>query len=189
MGRVHRQPDPGGHAGRALHDYRSSGYQLRPLIRGILAHPLIFESLDEPNLVKPPIVYAAGVLRALGAPLRGGTVRTGLVNMQQQPYRPPNVAGWEGGTSWLNTNTVMGRFDMVVKAQYLKYSNYYSGTANYPPDVASETAEAVFERAYASVNRPWLAAGDAIGADRVGADGGRRTPPRRADSASTRCRP
>ena len=169
--------------------YRSSGYQLRPLIRGILAHPLIFESLDEPNLVKPPIVYAAGVLRALGAPLRGGTVRTGLVNMQQQPYRPPNVAGWEGGTSWLNTNTVMGRFDMVVKAQYLKYSNYYSGATNYPPDVASETAEAVFERAYASVGRPWLAAGTRVGADRVGADGGRRTPPRRAGSASTRCRP
>jgi hypothetical protein len=99
------------------------------------------------------------VLRALNAPLRGGTVRTGLVNMQQQPYRPPNVAGWEGGTSWLNTNTVMGRCDMVVKAQYLKYSNYYSGATNYPADVASETADAVFERAYASVGRPWLAAG------------------------------
>ena len=27
-------------------------------------------------------------------------------NMQQRIYRPPNVAGWEGGMSWLNTNTV-----------------------------------------------------------------------------------
>ncbi len=51
--------------------YRADGYQLRPLIRGILTHPLIFESLDEPNLVKPPIVYVAGVLRQLGAPLKG----------------------------------------------------------------------------------------------------------------------
>ena len=24
-------------------------------------------------------------------------------NMQQRVYRPPNVAGWEGGMSWLNT--------------------------------------------------------------------------------------
>jgi uncharacterized protein (DUF1800 family) len=40
--------------------YRSSGYQLRPVIRGILSHPLIFDSLVEPHLVKPPIVYAAG---------------------------------------------------------------------------------------------------------------------------------
>ena len=34
--------------------------------------PLIFESLDEPNLVKPPIIYMVGVLRQLGAPLRHG---------------------------------------------------------------------------------------------------------------------
>ena len=27
--------------------------------------PLIFESIDEPNLVKPPIVQIAGVLRQL----------------------------------------------------------------------------------------------------------------------------
>jgi uncharacterized protein (DUF1800 family) len=144
--------------------YRSSNYQLRPVIRGILTNPLIFESLDEPNLIKPPIVYAAGVLRQLGSPLKGNYVRVALVNMQQQPYRPPNVAGWEGGLSWLNTNTVMGRFDMVVRAQFLKYSNYYRNTetpvppasVNYPPDFPGETAQAAFDRAYAAVNRPWI---------------------------------
>ena len=46
-----------------------------------------------------------------------------LTNMQQRPYRPPNVAGWEGGMSWLNTNTVQGRFDAVLRAQFLLYSN------------------------------------------------------------------
>ena len=39
--------------------YRSSGYQLRPLLRSILNQSLIFESIDEPNLVKPPIVPVA----------------------------------------------------------------------------------------------------------------------------------
>ena len=47
-------------------------YQIRPVIRGILMHPLIFESLNEPNLVKPPIIFMVGVLRQLGAPLRHG---------------------------------------------------------------------------------------------------------------------
>ncbi len=144
--------------------YRSSNYQLRPVIRGILTSPQIFESLNEPNLIKPPIVYVAGVVRQLGSPLKGNHVRAALNAMQQQPYRPPNVAGWEGGLSWLNTNTVMGRFDMVVKAQYLKYSNYYRNTetpvppagVNYPQDVNPETPQAVFDRAYAAVNRPWI---------------------------------
>ena len=90
---------------------------LRPLLRGILGHALIFESLDEPNLIKPPIVYLVGVLRQLGAPMKGNSMTAALTNMQQRPYRPPNVAGWEGGMSWLNTNTVQGRFDAVVRAQ------------------------------------------------------------------------
>jgi hypothetical protein len=145
--------------------YTAGGaYRLRPVLRGILNHPLIFESLSEPNLVKPPVVYAAGILRQLGVPLKGNRLRSALIAMQQQPYRPPNVAGWEGGMSWLNSNTVQARFDMVMQGQYMKYSNYYRSTetpvppasVNYPPDVGTESAEQVFDRAYASVNRPWI---------------------------------
>jgi hypothetical protein len=88
-------------------------------------------------------------------------MRDAMIAMQQRIYRPPNVAGWEGGQSWFNTNTVMGRFDAIVKAQHLRYSNYYSGGAasvNYPPDINPETPEAVRQRAYDAVNRPWVSA-------------------------------
>jgi len=136
---------------------------LRPLLRAILGHALIFESLDEPNLVKPPVVYLVGVLRQLGAPMKGNYMTGALTNMQQRPYRPPNVAGWEGGMSWLNTNTVQGRFDAAVRAQFLMYSN---NANSYPRpalvEVAGpvgETAEALVDRAHASLGRPWLAAG------------------------------
>ena len=136
---------------------------LRPLLQAILTHPLIFESLDEPNLVKPPIVYLVGILRSLGAPMKGNYMTGALTNMQQRPYRPPNVAGWEGGMSWLNTNTVQGRFDAAVRAQFLMYSN---STNSYPRpalvEVAGppgETPEALLGRAYDSVGRPWLSAG------------------------------
>ena len=50
--------------------YATSGYKLKPLIRAILVDPLIFESIGEPNLIKPPIVYIVGALRQLGAPLQ-----------------------------------------------------------------------------------------------------------------------
>ena len=82
-----------------------------------------------------------------------------LTNMQQRPYRPPNVAGWEGGMAWLNTNTVQGRFDAAVRAQILTY-----GATSYPRPAqvevdggAGETAPALIERAHASIGRPWLA--------------------------------
>jgi uncharacterized protein (DUF1800 family) len=130
---------------------------LRPVIRSILLHPLIFESLDEPNLVKPPVVYMVGVLRALGAPMKGTHVRVALDNMQQRPYRPPNVAGWEGGLSWLNSNTVQARFDAVVRMQYLKYSTYYPGQV--VPTIPVETAQQTFDRAYAAAGSPWISDG------------------------------
>jgi uncharacterized protein (DUF1800 family) len=140
--------------------YRGSGYQIKPLIRAILMDRLIFESPGEPNLIKPPIVYLVGVLRAFGAPLRGTSMQGAMNNMQQRVYRPPNVAGWEGGLAWLNTNTVQGRWDLVTRVQYLKYSNYYAGGGSaphpVPPDVPGETPEAAFDRAYELVGRPWL---------------------------------
>jgi hypothetical protein len=134
---------------------------LRPLLRGILGHALIFESLDEPNLIKPPIVYLVGVLRQLGAPMKGNYMTGALTNMQQRPYRPPNVSGWEGGMSWLNTNTVQGRFDAAVRAQFLRYSNNQNSYPRAQPvevdGGAGESAAALVDRAHASLGRPWLA--------------------------------
>ncbi len=138
--------------------YTGNGLRLRPLIRGILTHPLIFESLGEPNLVKPPVVYAVGLLRALRSPMKANHMRVALDNMQQRPYRPPNVAGWEGGLSWLNSNTVQARFDTVVRVQYQKYSPAYYPGQTLPADVG-DTPEAAFARAYEAANSPWLSDG------------------------------
>jgi uncharacterized protein (DUF1800 family) len=134
--------------------YTSQGLRLAPLVRGILTHPLIFESLGEPNLVKPPIVYCVGLLRALSVPLQGTYIPDVLDDMQQLPYFPPNVAGWEGGLAWLNSNTVQARFDMLVRAQNLKYGLYPGAQAL--DDVPGETAQGAFDRAYASLGSPWL---------------------------------
>jgi uncharacterized protein (DUF1800 family) len=141
--------------------YTSSGMQLKPLLRAILTHPAIFESLDEPNLIKPPVVYAVGVLRALGVPLKWFWVPEALRNMQQWLYRPPNVAGWEGGLSWLNTNTVQARFDLMPRVLYLKHSTSGSGYPGSGPvaDVPGETGQQAFDRAYAAASSPWLSAG------------------------------
>jgi uncharacterized protein (DUF1800 family) len=138
--------------------YRSSGYQLKSVIRGILTNPLIFESIDEPNLIKPPIVHLVGTLRQFQAPLKGGTMETAMINMQQRIYNPPNVSGWEGGLSWLNTNTVQGRMDLIAKVQTLRYGTGYNATASPPAlaDVGTTSDDAV-TKAWQSVGSPWLA--------------------------------
>lgn len=132
-----------------VYTYVASGYKLAPVLRVILSHPLIFDSLSEPTMIKPPVVYTVGVLRALGAPLRDTWQTAALYNMQQQPYHPPNVAGWEGGLSWMTTSTSSARFDLVVRCQ---------GLLPEAADIPNETpTEAIF-RAVAACGQPWISA-------------------------------
>jgi uncharacterized protein (DUF1800 family) len=130
--------------------YTGNGMQLKPLVQAILTHPMMFDSIGEPNMIKPPVVFAVGVMRALGRSITDSTVADYLNAMGQTPYFPPNVSGWEGGLSWLNTNTALARWGFVAKL-------VTSGPAI--QDVASEPGQAAYDRAYAAVGSPWLADG------------------------------
>jgi uncharacterized protein (DUF1800 family) len=127
------------------------GLRLKPVLKLILTHPLIFESIDEPNMVKPPVVYVVGLMRAFGARVRDDLAHNALNEMGQLPYNPPNVSGWEGGSSWLNTNTVISRFAFAGQLM--------ADPAVAPRDRSGETAPAAVARALAEIGRPWIAKG------------------------------
>lgn len=125
---------------------------LAPLLRKILTHALIFDSLDEPDMIKPPVLYTVGVLRTLAVPLRDRWQTDAMAGMQQEVYHPPNVAGWEGGLSWMTTTTAGARFDLIVRCQ---------GLLPAVADVPAETPQQAYDRAYAAAGSPWLSAASA----------------------------
>jgi len=128
--------------------YLDGGKKLKPLLRKILAHPQLYASIDEPNMIKAPVIYVVGIMRALGQYVKDDRPLQGLEAMGQVPYFPPTVAGWEYGAAWLNTNTALARFDfagrMVVAAEPK------------PADVLGERPEEAFARAHAACGSPWL---------------------------------
>ena len=136
--------------------YTSSKFRLKPLVRRILTHPAMLDSIKEPNMIKPPIVQAIGTMRALGLSITDDTLSTTLRDMGQLPYFPPSVAGWEGSLAWLNTNTALARFSL---ANRLLSKQYAKLPTKAPDDVAAETSVEAFTRAHAAVGRPWLAKG------------------------------
>jgi uncharacterized protein (DUF1800 family) len=86
--------------------YVSSGYEVRPVLDAILRHPVLYRG---PRMVKPPVVYTAGLLRGLGRGI-DTTAWTWLAGMAgQRLFYPPNVAGWEDDR-WLDTATFRGRW-------------------------------------------------------------------------------
>ncbi|MEX0992607.1 MAG: DUF1800 domain-containing protein [Solirubrobacterales bacterium] len=92
--------------------YVARNYQVRPVLLAILRHPLLYEG---PRMVKPPAVYLAGMLRALGKGIdrESWSWVSGL--MGQQLFYPPNVAGWDD-KRWLDTSTWRGRWIAVTQA-------------------------------------------------------------------------
>jgi uncharacterized protein (DUF1800 family) len=86
--------------------YVGGNRNVRPVVEAILSHPALYEG---PRLVKSPVVYTAGLLRRIGAPIRT-TAWSWLGGMAGQTlFRPPNVAGWDD-TRWLDTATFRGRW-------------------------------------------------------------------------------
>ncbi len=136
-------------------EYTASGRKIKPLLRSILTNPQLFESIDEPNMIKPPVVFVTGALRSLGLGVTSAGPADYLSSMGQVPYFPPTVAGWEGGLSWLNTNTALARFGFVADA----IGNAPNGSPAKVADVPNETPAAAFDRAHGAVGSPWISAG------------------------------
>jgi uncharacterized protein (DUF1800 family) len=136
--------------------YTGNRFRLRPLVRRILTHPAMLASIKEPAMIKPPVVFAIGVMRALGLGITDDTLFNTLRDMGQVPYFPPTVAGWEGGASWLNTNTALARFSAANRLLSLKYATLPTKA---PEDEPGETPKQAFARAHAAVGRPWVGRG------------------------------
>jgi hypothetical protein len=79
-------------------------------LKAILKHPDLYEG---PSMVKPPIVYIAGMLRARGFGIREDSWFWISDMAGQRPFRPPNVAGWDEDR-WLDTSSYRGRWYAVT---------------------------------------------------------------------------
>jgi uncharacterized protein (DUF1800 family) len=97
---------------RALEALYREHYEVRPLLEAILRHPKLYLG---PRMVKPPVVYMAGLLRTLGRRVEGGSWVWLSDGVGQRLFYPPNVAGWDD-ERWLDTGTFRGRWAVANEA-------------------------------------------------------------------------
>jgi hypothetical protein len=99
--------------------FRTSGYDIEALVRTILASRHFYSGHAFRQRVKGPVEYVVGgvqtVYRRYGEnhpeyrSLPHRVLVSWLSSMGQRLFEPPNVKGWPGGTSWLNTSTTLAR--------------------------------------------------------------------------------
>ena len=89
--------------------YLGAGYGIRAVVEAILAAPRLPQRT---GALTPPVVYNAGLLRAIGRPIDTTAWAWLCAGAGQQLFYPPNVAGWDF-TRWLDTSTAKARWEMA----------------------------------------------------------------------------
>lgn len=83
------------------------------LMKAAFLHPAFRSPQAKFGLIKTPIEYVAGVMRALNLAAEFGPVSSALSNLGQVPFRPPSVAGWPQNNYWLSTSASMARLSFA----------------------------------------------------------------------------
>jgi uncharacterized protein (DUF1800 family) len=133
--------------------YMSSGYSIRAVVEAILQHPDFYEG---PELVTPPVVYNAGLLRAISRPIDTTAWAWLSSATGQQLFYPPNVSGWDF-TRWLDTSTAKARWEMASYVTQKTYPNPWPNQGE-PEYSATEEPTAALASAMSYWANPLLSA-------------------------------
>ncbi len=95
--------------------YRESDYDTGLLMRRILSSRLFFSETAYRQRIKSPAEFVVGTLRGLEAKVAMPELVTMMSGLGQDLFAPPNVAGWAGGKTWLNSATLLARDNSVWK--------------------------------------------------------------------------
>lgn len=86
-------------------------YELKPLLREIFSSTEFYSKRAMRSQIKSPLSFLVMLNRQLElGPIPGAVIAPTLGQLGQTPFEPPNVAGWDWGKSWVNTNTLLTRY-------------------------------------------------------------------------------
>ncbi len=115
--------------------YTDSGRQIRPVLEAILRTPELY---GPARMVKPPVVYVAGMLRATGQTINDDGWVWMCGNAGQVLFYPPDVSGWDD-TRWLDTSTMAGRWQLVNQVME---DHTVTPSDSYPAETAADALAA-----------------------------------------------
>lgn len=91
-------------------------YAIKPLLTELLNSPDFWMLTNRGRMVKSPVDYVVGLLRVWRLPnQQTNQWRNSISLLGQDLFNPPNVKGWEGGTNWITTNTLLGREQLMQR--------------------------------------------------------------------------
>lgn len=89
-------------------------YEIRQVLETIFSSEEFYSQQARDAIVKCPVQYVVESGRTLGVSIPSGRTLFGVYHrLGQVPFFPPNVKGWDGGKSWINTATLTFRYQLA----------------------------------------------------------------------------
>jgi len=124
----------------------AANYNLKPMLRTLFLSEHFHDPANINAQIKSPCELVVGLVRSLRTPVRDlGVLNDALDLMGQNLFFPPNVAGWSGGRSWINTSTLFVRQNIANFLLTGKMPKGYDPLADadrYNPDILLEDLKA-----------------------------------------------
>ncbi|MCA9262812.1 MAG: DUF1800 domain-containing protein [Planctomycetales bacterium] len=92
---------------------RDSELQIAPVVRQILTSNWFYSSNAIGQKVRSPIELALGLLLTLEGTTDSFALSQRLDQLGHSVFYPPNVKGWDGGRTWINSATLLARANLV----------------------------------------------------------------------------
>jgi uncharacterized protein (DUF1800 family) len=84
-------------------------FELQPIMSVLLRSNVFFSERAYRALVKSPVEFVVGTHQLFAVPKVALVELATLRSMGQTLFYPPNVKGWDGGKTWINSQTMLTR--------------------------------------------------------------------------------
>lgn len=105
---------------RIANIFKNSNYEIKVLMKEILTSPFFNKKENYGNMIKSPVELIAGTFRLLNIPFEENDKNIEQIikyseKLGQDIFDPPNVKGWEGGTAWINSDSLTTRQQLLKR--------------------------------------------------------------------------
>ncbi len=144
-------------------DYRAKKLVTRDFLAGVFTRPEFYSAPAVASQIKSPVQWLVQASRELGRQLLPpGLILPLATDLGQNLFMPPSVKGWDGGTAWINSGTLIRRSNtahlFAVAAPPLPVEGVESMNAVAWARVAPAADRADAERLRKRLERVFLAA-------------------------------
>ncbi len=101
---------------RMAASFQDSGYNIAKLMRVMLSSDAFYATENRGTLIKSPVEFVVGTLKTFDIDttnLRPFVLASAVLG--QNLFAPPNVKGWPGGETWINTATLLQRKQLLER--------------------------------------------------------------------------